>query len=54
MGKQKVSPIAGSDESASQLEAWAGFCTMFLVDKAKHPATYKMFLLIEETSGVSM
>ena len=36
----------------SQLEAWAMFCTFFLGDNGFHPATYNMFLLLEETSGV--
>ena len=38
----------------SQLEAWAVFCKVFLGDDGVHPATYKMFLLLEETSGVSL
>ena len=54
MGKQKVAPIAGWDEVESQLEARAMFCTLFLGDNRVHPATYKMFLLLEETSGVSL
>ena len=53
MGKQKVSPIARWDEAVSQLEAWAVSCTVFLGDDRFHPATYEMFLLLEETSGVS-
>ena len=32
MGNQKVAPIAGWDEAASQLEDWAVFCTVFLGD----------------------
>ena len=54
MGNQKVVPITGWDKGASQLEAWAVFCTVFLGDETKHPMTHKMFLLIEETSGVSL
>ena len=30
------------------------FCTLFLGDNGVHPAPYKMFLLLEETSGVSL
>ena len=29
------------------------FCTLFLLDNGVHPITYKMLLLLEETSGVS-
>ena len=54
MGKQKVSPIRGWDEAASQLEAWSVFCTVFLVNDGVHPATYDIFLLLEEKSGVSL
>ena len=54
MGKQKVTLIAGWYEAASQLDLWAVFCMVFLVDEEKHPATFEMFLLIEETSSVSM
>ena len=54
MGKQKVAPIAGWNEVDSQLEAWAMFCTLFLGSKGVHPATYKMFLLLEETSRISL
>ena len=55
MGKQKVAPIAGWDKASSQLEAWAVFCKVFLGDYgAPPPATNKMFLLLEETSGVSL
>ena len=53
IGKQKVAPITGWDEAVSQLEAWDVFCTVFLGDGGVHPATYEMFLLLEETSGVS-
>ena len=53
MGKQKVAPIAGWEESSSQLEAWVVFCTVLLGDDGAHPTTYEMFLLLEETSGVS-
>ena len=52
MGKKKVYLIAGWDEVASQIEAWAVFCTLFLGDNRVHPATYEMFLLLEDTSGV--
>ena len=54
MGNQKVVPIAGWDEAASQIEAWAVFCTVFLGDDRVHPDTYDMFLLLEETTGVSL
>ena len=54
VGKQKVSPIAVWDEAESQLEDWAVFCTLFLGYNRVHPATYEMFLLLEETSGVSL
>ena len=37
MGKQKVAPIAGWDQAASQLEAWTVFCTVFLGDDGLHP-----------------
>ena len=50
MVKQKVLPIAGWDEAATQLEAWAVFCTVFLGDDGVHPATYEVVLLLEETS----
>ena len=53
MGKQKVVPIADWDKVLSQLEAWAMFFNLFLGDNGVHPATYKMFLIQEETSGVS-
>ena len=52
IGKQKVSPITGWDKAASQLKTWAVFCTVFLGDDSVHPVTFKMFLLLEETSGV--
>ena len=54
MGKQKVAPITGWDKAASQHEAWAVFCTVFLEDEGIHPATYEIFLLLEETPGVSL
>ena len=53
MGKQKVTPIVVWGEAASQIEAWAVFCTVFLGDNSGHPATYEMFCLIEETFSVS-
>ena len=53
MGKQKVTPIAGWNEAASQIEAWAVFCKVFLRDDGVHPTMYEMLLLLEETSGVS-
>ena len=53
MGKQKVTPIAGWDEAASQIEAWAIFCKVFLGGDRVNPAMYKIFLLLEETSAVS-
>ena len=53
MGTQKVAPIAGWNEAASQLEDWAIFCKVFLGVYGFHPATYKMLLLLEETSGIS-
>ena len=46
MGKQEVVPVVGWDKLASQLEAWALFCAVFLGDKSLHPANFKMFLLI--------
>ena len=49
IGKQKVSPIVGWDEAASQLESGGVFCTVCMVDDGVHPATYEMFLLLEET-----
>ena len=52
IGEQKVSPITGWDKAASQLETWAVFCTVFLGDDSVHPVTFKMFLFLEETSGV--
>ena len=45
--EQKASPIAGGYKATSQPEASAVFCAVFLVDAAKHPATFKMFLLVE-------
>ena len=54
MEKQKFTPIAGWGKASSQLEAWAIFCTLFLGDDDAHPATYEIFLLMEETSGVSL
>ena len=50
MGKQKVAPITIWDEVESQLEAWAMFCTLFLGYNGFGPTTYKMLLLLEETS----
>ena len=38
----------------SQIEAWAMFCTLFMGNDGVHPATYKMFLLLEETPRFSM
>ena len=52
MGKKKVAPITVWDEASSQLEAWTVFCTVLLVDDGVQPITYKMFLLLEEKSGV--
>ena len=52
MRDQKVAFITGWDEAASQLKAWAVFCTVFLGDNGVHPITYEMFVLQEETSGV--
>ena len=52
MGKQKVAPIAVWDKAESQLKAWAVFCSLFLGKDRVQPATYKMFLLLEETSRV--
>ena len=52
MGKQKVSPIAGWDKAEPQTEAWAVFFTLFVRDDEVHPTTYKMFLLLQETSRV--
>ena len=46
MGNHKVTPIACWDKTSYHLEAWAVFCTLFLGDKTKHPATHEMFLLI--------
>ena len=53
MGQQKVTSIIGWYKSASQLEAWTVFCTVFLGYYGVHPATYEMFFLLEEISGVS-
>ena len=53
MGKQKVATIVCWDEAEFQLEDWALFCPLFLGDNGVHPATYNMFLLLEETSMVS-
>ena len=53
IGKQKVVPISGWDNAASQLKPWTVFFTVFLGDDGVHPATYKIFLLLEETFGVS-
>ena len=52
MWKQKVAPISVWDKAEVHLEAWAVVCTLFLGDNGVHPATYEMFLLLEETSGV--
>ena len=52
MGNQKVAPIAVWEKSASSLEGWAVFLMMFLGEYSGHPATYNIFLLIKETSGV--
>ena len=54
IGKQKVAPITGWYESESQLEAWSVFCMVFLGDNGVHTATYNRFLLLKETSGVSL
>ena len=54
MDKQKVAPIAGWDEAAAQMESWAISCTVFLDKKPKHPGTFEMFLLIEETPSISL
>ena len=52
MGNQKVASITGWDKTLSQMEAWSVFCTVFLRDDGVHPATYEIFLLLEETAGV--
>ena len=52
MGTQNVAPITGWDKAASQLEAFAVFCTVFLGYYGFCPDMYKMFLLLEETSGI--
>ena len=54
MGKQKVAPIAGWDKADYQLEAWDVFFTLFLGDDEVQPATYNIFLLLQETSGVRL
>ena len=54
MENKKVAPTTGWDKVASQIEAWVVFCMVFLGDYGVHPATYEMFLLLEETSGVSL
>ena len=51
---KKVTPITGWEKLAFKLEAWTVLCKVFLGNKIKYPATYEMFLLIEETSGVIM
>ena len=53
MGKQKVAPIAVWDKAESQIEACAMFLSLFLGDDGVHPATYDIFLLLEERSRVS-
>ena len=52
MGKRNAAPIAVWDKAVSQLEDWDFFCTVFLRDDGVHPDTYKMLLLLEETSGI--
>ena len=52
MEKQKVVTVAGWYKAASQLENWAVFFMVFLGDDGVQPATYKMLLLLEDTSGV--
>ena len=52
MVNQKVAPIVGWEKAASQLEVWPVFCTVFLEYDRAHPAIYKMFLLLEDSSGV--
>ena len=47
MGKKKVSPIVGWYKALYQLDYWAVFCTMFLSNKEKHPATFDIFLLFK-------
>ena len=37
-GKEKVASIVIWDKASSQLEAWAVFCTVFLVYDGLHPA----------------
>ena len=54
MGKQKFVPIVVWGKASSHIEAWVMFCTVFLGDDGVQPATYEMFLLLEETSGVSL
>ena len=50
MGRKNFSLISGRDKVDSQLESWSDF----LKNNAKHPATFDMFRLIEETDGVSL
>ena len=53
MGNQKGALISGWDEASSQLKAWVVSWKLFLRDDRIHPAMCEMFLLLEETSGVS-
>ena len=54
IGKQKVASIAGWYEAEYQLKAWAIFFMVFLGYDRVRPTTYETFLLLEETSGVSL
>ena len=54
MGKQKAALIAGWYEAEYQLKAWAIFFMVFLGYDRVRPTTYETFLLLEETSGVSL
>ena len=53
VGNHKVAPLVGWGKASSHIEAWVMFCTVFLGEEGVHSATYEMFLLLEETSGVS-
>ena len=53
LGSRRSPPsLAGTKQY--QLEAWGVFCTLFLGDDMVHPTTYEIFLLLEETSVVSL
>ena len=52
MGQQKVYPVTGWYEAASQIKAWSVMCSVFLGHMGQHPATFDMATLSKETATI--